>query len=866
VGGGGVRQKWRFVWHDLRGGGANNDGTVFEIVAGSNTISTLASFNNTDGAEPVDAVTLDGEGDIYGTTQTGGADNLGTVFEIAQGSGTITTLVSFNEIDGDSPHAGLVMDSHGNLYGTTLNGGPIQGGIVFEIPSGSNSIQTVASLNTNADGIFLEGGVLLDGNGNLYGTTISGGAYNSGTIFEIQFGSNAVTPLASFNTSTGDGGAGTLIMDSHGNLFGIAAYGGESDDGTVYELAKGGNSISSLFSFDGDNGATPWGGLVMDSGGNLFGTAQTGGDSGYEPGGFVIGSGTIFEVPSGASSPTTLSSLFAGNANYSLSGLTVDRSGNLYGASLGGGALGLGAIFEVAAGSNTISTLASFNEISGIEPTQPLTLAADGNLYGTTPDGGANNVGTVFEFDTATNSIIPLASFNGSFGLDPTGAVAIDSGGNIFGATERGGPQGDGSLWELASGGNTITDLALFNAANATQGVSPMGSIALDSSGNIYGTTEYGGPNSDGTVFELANGGNSIITLASFNGANGALPEGGIALDGNGNLYGTTFGIYTQVTETVFEVAQGSGTITTLASFNAQSPVYSQSQLIVDAAGNLFGATPAGPDSEEGIVFEVAKGANSVTTLAAFNGPNGRQDYGPLAVDANGDLFGATEYGGITDSGVVFELPGAATVAPAITSFTVNGGAAQRSMVTQATVTFNQPVNLATGAISLVQRATGGGTPTLIAFVQSSTDNTTWNLTFPGYTGGSLPDGVFDLTVTAADVTRVSSPTLAMSGGDQTFTFDRLFGDVDGNGIVNNAEYFQFKKSFGQLAGGANYNAAFDFDANGVINNADYFQFKQRFGQQIIIGAQSSDSSDAALLSSSDTSSNHKITAQILRG
>jgi hypothetical protein len=202
-------------------------------------------------------------------------------------------------------------------------------------------------------------------------------------------------------------------------------------------------------------------------------------------------------------------------------------------------------------------------------------------------------------------------------------------------------------------------------------------------------------------------------------------------------------------------------------------------------------------------------------------------------------------------------------VAPMLSSYSVNSGAAQRSMVTEATVVFNQPVNLASGAISLVQRGTGGGSPTAITFTQGTSDNTTWNLTFPTYIGGSLPDGIFDLTVTAADVTSVSAPTLAMPS-DQTFTFDRLFGDSDGNGIVNNADYFQFKKTYAQSSGSANYNPLFDYDANGIVNNADYFQFKQRYGQQIVISAETTAAPAVGLLGS-DSSSNNKITAQVLQ-
>ena len=136
------------------------------------SLTTLASFNSTNGANPYDAVLMDGSGNLYGTTLGGGASNCGTVFELAHGSGTITTLASVNGTNG-SPFAGLIMDSSGNLYGTTTSFVPGYGGTVFELPHGSGTITTLASFNgTNGANPF--GGLIMDSSGNLYGTTVSG--------------------------------------------------------------------------------------------------------------------------------------------------------------------------------------------------------------------------------------------------------------------------------------------------------------------------------------------------------------------------------------------------------------------------------------------------------------------------------------------------------------------------------------------------------------------------------------------------------------------------------------------------------------------------------------------------------------------
>jgi hypothetical protein len=165
--------------------------------------------------------------------------------------------------------------------------------------------------------------------------------------------------------------------------------------------------------------------------------------------------------------------------------------------------------------------------------------------------------------------------------------------------------------------------------------------------------------------------------------------------------------------------------------------------------------------------------------------------------------------------------------APAIASFSINGGAAQRSMDTLATLVFTQPMNL-NNAISITMRSSTGGAPTAMAFNLSTSDDITWTVTFPSYVGGSLPNGIFDFTISAAKATSIA--TGLPLPVDQTYTFHRLFGDFDGNGTVNNADYFAFKAAYGQGTGSDAYNAMFDFDGNGIVNNADYFEFKMCYG------------------------------------
>jgi uncharacterized repeat protein (TIGR03803 family) len=764
-------------------GGASGDGTVFELAKGSGAITTLASFDGSNGADPLAGLIMDSSGNLYGTTDQGGPTwnpsagvyGDGTVFELAKGSSTITTLASFNGTNGEDPHAGVIMDSSGNLYSTTYEGGASGDGTVFELAKGSSTITTLASFNgTNGEDPYA--GVIMDSSGNLYGTTERGGAHADGTVFELAKGSGTITTVASFNASNGAYPTAGLIMDSSGNLYGTAYEGGADDDGTVFELAKGSSTITSLASFAGENGAGPEAALIMDSSGNLYGTSA----------------GTVFEVlphtPALSWTPapvtftygTALSSaqldasatdsvtgaavagtfvytpaagtiLHAGNQTLSVTFTPTDRTDYspittevllavgqatpvltwstpasiTYGKPLSGTQLDaiaadpntgshLSGTFAYTPGTGTIlvrgSTVVNvtftptdttdyttaaaqvtlvvtpsysiddvaFNGSNGTSPIPGLIMDSSGNLYGTAYEGGADDDGTVFEVAKGSSTITALASFNGANGMSPEASLIMDSSGNLYGTTVAGGANGDGAVFELAKGSSTITTLASFNFTN---GDGPTDSLIMDSSGNLYGTAGAGGAinDDDGTVFEVAKGSGTITTLASFNGANGELPVGGLIMDSSGNLYGTTYEGGASGDGTVFELASGSSTITALVSFNGTNGQHPEGDLILNSSGNLYGTTEYGGASSDGTVFELAKGSGTITTLTSFNGTNGAIPGAGLIMDSRGNLYGTTLEGGASDDGTVFEVGAGSGLITTMVSFGGSNGSAPSS-------------------------------------------------------------------------------------------------------------------------------------------------------------------------------------------
>ena len=323
-------------------GGAYGYGTVFKLTP-SGTKTILHSFdpNGTDGAYPVASLVMY-KGHLYGTTVEGGTYGIdGTVFELTHTTKgwTETILHSFGAGgDGSQPYSVLTFDKLGNFYGTTNVGGAYSYGTVFKLtPSGTETI--LWSFGNGTDGANPLAGVVLDRNGNLYGTTEYGGAYNQGTVFKLT-PSGTETILWSFGNGT-DGAypVAGLVMYT-GNLYGTTANGGAYGDGTVFEVTPSGTeTILHSFVNNDIDGINPYAGLVMYNG-NLYGTTVNGG-------GISGVAGIVFKMtPSGTE---TILHVFGGSGDgaFPWGGLVFDRSGNLYGTTFSGGANGVGTVFKV---------------------------------------------------------------------------------------------------------------------------------------------------------------------------------------------------------------------------------------------------------------------------------------------------------------------------------------------------------------------------------------------------------------------------------------------------------------------------------------------------------------------------------------
>jgi uncharacterized repeat protein (TIGR03803 family) len=399
---------------------------LLESIAWSTSYKVLHDFTSKNN-NPSSGLTTDSEGNAYGTTSAGGHDNAGTVYELSPTTG-YHLLYAFSHAGsgGRYPQGNLVLDAAGNLYGTTVYGGLSREdcesrscGLVFELspPSGGVGLWTETVLYSFCskascpDGANPQSGVIMDAVGNLYGATYYGGAPpGGGAVFELTPGASGWTEtiLYSFSNDISDGEFpyGGLIFDAVGNLYGTTLAGGVSNLGTVFELSPVGGAWAEtvLHSFGGGDGAKPFAGLVLDAAGNLYGTTIYGGKQ--TCGG--LGCGTVFEFTPSAEGGWTETVLhqFAGGASdgeLPQAGVILDSSGNIYGTTSQGGkecsGLSCGTVFMLTAGGDGQWTESVFRfpgGRSGEMPTAPLTFDAAGSLYGTTTVGGNGGGGTVF--------------------------------------------------------------------------------------------------------------------------------------------------------------------------------------------------------------------------------------------------------------------------------------------------------------------------------------------------------------------------------------------------------------------------------------------------------------------------------------
>jgi len=552
-----------------------------------------------------------------------GAGHTGTsnAFDIINPTNILTVVEPLTPVGvtvGQNPRAQLITGTDGSLYGTTLSGGNSNQGSVFKITT-AGVITTLVNFY-GANGMQPNAGLILANDGNYYGTTTSGGANNLGTIFKMTPG-GVLTTLVHLTSTTGTAPRAPLLQASDGNFYGATSSSGSSSSGTIFKMTPAG-VLTVLVNFTGTTstayGSSCQAALIQASDTNLYGVTSTGGSGG--------GNGTVFKVTTGGTF-TSLTS-FTGTTGAVL------------------GATPLGAVVQ----------------------------AADGNLYGTTSAGGSGTFGTVFKITTAGvfTNLFSFTGTTGSFlGSSPQGALVQMADGTLWGSTTTGGTANVGSLFKTTTTG-TFTNIR--NLTSSTDGTTPIGALRLHSDNKFYGVCNAGSTQSRGSVFSIDPATSSFTRIYSFVVSPPYYKN--LIQANDGNFYGGTANGNAGF-NSVFKLTP-SGTLSTLANFT--SPSFAAPYLLQGADGDLYGTVPTeGSVFGAGQVFKLTT-SGTKTTLLTFTNTSGSFP-GSTAItglmqDSDGTLYGTTSAGGTGGGyGTAYKTTTGGTFT-SLTSFTNTTGAA----------------------------------------------------------------------------------------------------------------------------------------------------------------------------------------------
>ena len=636
-----------------KNGGIFNMGVLFEYDPNNNSFLKLLDFDGSNGKWPYGSLVEASNGNLYGMTRNGGTTDLGVLFEYNPNTNQFTKKLDFDGLaKGRKPYGSLIQANNGKLYGMTTSGGTTDMGTLFEFDPSNSSYTKMLDFDGATNGSGPKGTLIQSSTGKLYGMTTYGGINNKGVLFEFDPTINSFSKHLDFDgTNNGKWPYGSLMESSNGILYGMTNSGGTNELGVLFEYNPSSSSYTKKVDFDSlTKGSNPQGSLIEANNAKIYGMTELGGTNNM---------GVLFEYD-----PST--SLFSKKLDFDdtnkgknpLGSLMEASNGQLYGMTYKGGTNNRGVIFEYHPSTSSFIKVLDFDRaINGSSPFGSLMEAANGKLYAMTWKGGINNKGAIFEYNPSNDIYINIFSFDDTTsGKWPYGSLMEASNGNFYGTTTQGGANNKGVLFEFNPSTNAYTKKLDFDGT--AKGTQPHGSLIEANNGKLYGLSAFGGTNDMGVLFEYDPSTNSYTKMLDFDGTlKGISPFSSLMEASNGNLYGMTTSGGINNLGVLFEFNISTIVYSKILDFDGSIKGASpRGSLMESSNGKLYGMTEWGGSNNKGVLFEYDPSNSSYTKMIDFDGTlKGAYPKGSLMEASNGKLYGMTNTGGANDFGVLFE-------------------------------------------------------------------------------------------------------------------------------------------------------------------------------------------------------------------
>ncbi len=616
------------LWGTLpKRGPVSNNGSIYKTDSAGNNFSLVTSFTpqnaNYNGYIPYNYIPVTSSaGKIYGASQAGGQNGVGTIFEFDPQTNHYQALYHFYAPTGKMPAASLVVSPDDKLFGIAKSGGPNNFGCIYSYNINSHNYSVLHYFN-NLNDDFL----IFASNAKLYGCLMRGGTNNLGYIFQCDTATGAFSVLYNFDSINGYNPFGNLVETNGGIIYGTTHDGGAYDKGVIFSFDINTGTYSKKFDFDSINGQHPLGGLSKISNSYIAGMTYSGG---------VNNRGVIFKYKISTGQFSKVHDFVSGK--YPRGILTRNGAGDIYGVCPQGGLSNKGTVFKLDQSMQNFTAVFDFDTVLNGVPSgynySSLIVAGYGLLYG--------QAGKYFyKYKLINGAVTAVYNYYGYAARTPMGPLMQAADGYLYGTTLTGGIYNKGVIFRIDPLSGEWKVLYEFKQSD---GINTKTALIQASNGKLYGNATGGGYFNQGTLYEYDIASNTLAVKKNYN-----LPPVGALTESNGKLYGV-FGVSAGSDGEIFEYDMQTGTLTLKALLR-----YPFRGMVKAPNGKLYGVDMMGGAYLQGSLYEYVPGQNYTLIKHSFKDSTGDWPTVGLVIGNNGKFYGTTRHGGTNNSGVLYE-------------------------------------------------------------------------------------------------------------------------------------------------------------------------------------------------------------------